>query len=50
MPQLNSKATQYAAQYHNMSVPEYITWRALGGTCGDDVSEEILENSQVISA
>ncbi|XP_063728162.1 uncharacterized protein LOC134855550 isoform X2 [Symsagittifera roscoffensis] len=29
-----------------MSVPEYITWRALGGTCGDDVSEEILENSQ----
>ena len=45
MPQLNVLATKYAGILRNMSLEEYIRWRALGDeACSDIVDEGIVYN------
>ena len=45
MPQLNVLATEYAGMLHNMSMEEYIKWRALGDeSCLHIVDEEVIYN------
>ena len=45
MPQLNVMATKYAGQKFNMSIKEYVKWRAMDGACEDMISDETLENA-----